>query len=121
MPKDYLTEFLPDLAEFREKTMQFHNGEITVADYKKFSGGFGSYAQRGGKKHMLRLRLAGGRLTKERLKFIVDSCEKYHIDRLKLTTCQSVQLHNLEAEDLCDLIEEAWRAGMISLMQGRRG
>lgn len=114
MPKDYLTEFLPDLEEFREKTMQFHNGEITVADYKKFSGGFGSYAQRGGKKHMLRLRLAGGRLTKERLKFIVDSCEKYHIDRLKLTTCQSVQLHNLEAEDLCDLIEEAWRAGMIS-------
>lgn len=114
MPKDYLTEFLPDLDEFREKTMKFHNGEITVAEYKGFSGGFGSYAQRGGKKHMLRLRMAGGRLTKERLKFIIDSCEKYHIDKLKLTTCQSVQLHNLEAEDLCSLIEEAWKAGMIS-------
>lgn len=114
MAKDYLTEFLPDLEEFREKTMQFHNGEITVAAYKGFSGGFGSYAQRGGKKHMLRLRMAGGRLTKERLKFIVDSCEKYKIDRLKLTTCQSIQLHNLEASDLCELIEEAWMAGMIS-------
>jgi ferredoxin-nitrite reductase len=114
MNKDYLQEFLPDLGEFREKTMQFHNGEMSVAEYKGFSGGFGSYAQRGGKKHMLRLRMAGGRLTKERLAFIVDAIEKYEIDMVKLTTCQSVQLHNLEAEDLCELIEPAWRAGMIS-------
>lgn len=114
MSKDYLTEFLPDLDMFREKTLQFHKGKINVAEYKKISGGFGSYAQRGGKKHMLRLRMAGGRLTKERLKFIVDCCEKYQIDRIKLTTCQSVQLHDLEASDLCELMEEAWRAGMIS-------
>ena len=114
MAKDYLTQFLPDLEEFKEKTMQFHNGEMTVAAYKSFSGGFGSYAQRGGKKHMLRLRMAGGRLTKERLKFIVTRCEKYGIDRLKMTTCQSIQMHNLEADDLCMLMEEAWQAGMIS-------
>lgn len=114
MPKDYLTEFLPDLEEFRDRTMKFHNGEITVAEYKGFSGGFGSYAQRGGKKHMLRLRMAGGRLTKERLKFIVESCEKYGIGRLKITTCQSIQLHDLEAEQLCELIGKAWTAGMIS-------
>ena len=49
MAKDYLTEFLPDLDEFREKTIQFHKGELSVAEYKKFSGGFGSYAQRGGR------------------------------------------------------------------------
>lgn len=114
MSKDYLTEFLPDIDEFREKTRKFHNEEITVAEYKSFSGGFGSYAQRGGKKHMLRLRMAGGRLTKKRLKFIVDSCEKYNIDRLKITTCQSIQLHNLEASNLDELMKEAWNAGMIS-------
>lgn len=114
MAKDYLTEFLPDLEEFRDKTMKFHNKEITVPEYKGFSGGFGSYAQRGGDKHMLRLRMAGGRIDKEKLRFIVESCDKYHVDRLKLTTCQSMQIHNLEAEDLCSLIEEAWKAGMIS-------
>lgn len=114
MPKDYFTEFLPDLDEFREKTIQFHKGELSVAEYKKFSGGFGSYAQRGGQKHMLRLRMAGGRLTKERLKFIVESCGKYEIGRLKMTTCQSIQLHDLEAGQLCDLMKEAWQAGMIS-------
>lgn len=114
MAKDYVTEFLPDLEEFREKTIKLHNGEMTVAEYKGFSGGFGSYAQRGGRKHMLRLRMAGGRLTKERLKFIADCCKKYHIDQLKMTTCQSIQMHNLEAEDLCELMEASWKAGMIS-------
>jgi len=48
MAKDFLEEFIPDLEEFKEKTMAFHNKEITVAEYKGFSGGFGSYAQRGG-------------------------------------------------------------------------
>lgn len=114
MSRDYLTEFLPDLEEFREKTMKFHNKEMTVPQYKGFSGGFGSYAERGGATHMLRLRMAGGRLTKDRLKFITEICRKYHVERLKLTTCQSVQLHRLDAEDLCDIMEAAWKAGMIS-------
>ena len=114
MPKDYLSEFLPDLEEFRKKTIQFHNKELSVAEYKAFSGGFGSYAQRGGEKHMLRLRMAGGRLTKDRLEFVIKTCEKYHINFVKLTTCQSIQLHNLEAENLCEMMEEAWKAGMIS-------
>lgn len=112
--KDYLLEYLPDLEEFEEKTMKFHNGEMTVAEYKGFSGGFGSYAERGGKTHMLRLRLAGGQVTKERLRFMVETCDKYHIEKMKLTTCQSVQLHHLRAEDLCGMMKEAWKAGMIS-------
>lgn len=114
MSKDYLTEFLPDLEEFKEKTMKFHNKEMTVAEYKGFSGGFGSYAERGGATHMLRLRMAGGQLTKGRLKFITEACDKYDIKMMKLTTCQSIQLHHLEAEDLCDMIADAWKADMIS-------
>lgn len=114
MSKKWLEEFLPDLEEFRKNLKAFDEGEVTVAQYKGMSGGFGSYAQRGGKRHMLRLRLPGGVLSKEHLRFIVDSCEKYQIDLVKLTTCQSVQLHNLKAEDLSQLIEEAWKEGMIS-------
>lgn len=111
---DYLNEFLPDLDEFKEKTMKFSNGEITVPEYKGFSGGFGSYAQRGAKKHMLRLRMAGGALDKERLAFIVELCRKYSIDKIKMTTCQSLQLHNIDAKDLCDMIESVWRARLMT-------
>lgn len=87
---------------------------MSVVEYKGFSGGFGSYAERGGATHMLRLRMAGGQLTKRRLKFITETCDQYHIQMIKLTTCQSVQLHHLEAEDLCDMIADAWKAGMVS-------
>lgn len=118
MSKKWLEDFLPDLEEFRKNLKEFDEGKITVAEYKGLSGGFGSYAQRGGKRHMLRLRLPGGVLSKEHLKFIVDSCEKYHIDLIKLTTCQSVQLHNLKAEDLPQLMEAAWKEGMISRGSG---
>lgn len=114
MSKDYLTEFLPELADLKEHTRQFHNGELTAAEYKQLSGGFGSYAQRGGQTHMLRLRLPGGRLTKRRLQFIADTCEKYCIPRIKLTTCQSVQLHDIAPADLINIMEAAWKAGMIS-------
>lgn len=114
MAKDFLEEFIPDLEEFKEKTMAFHNKEMTVAEYKGFSGGFGSYAQRGGEKHMLRLRLAGGQVTKDKLEFISELCGKYDVSLAKLTTCQSIQLHNLEASDLCDMIESVWKAGMVS-------
>lgn len=114
MSKDYLTEFLPELADLKEYTRKFHNGELTVAEYKQLSGGFGSYAQRGGQLHMLRLRMPGGRLTKKRLQFIADTCEKYCIPRIKLTTCQSVQLHDIAPSDLTNVMEAAWKAGMIS-------
>lgn len=114
MNQNHLEKFLPDLAEFREKLMAFEQKDLTVAQYKSFSGGFGSYAQRGGERHMLRLRLPGGVISKENLAFIVDACEKYQIDLIKFTTCQSIQLHNLNATDLTELIEEAWNAGMIS-------
>ena len=39
---------------------------MSVKDYKGYSGGFGSYAQRGGEAFMLRLRMNQGRITKEK-------------------------------------------------------
>ena len=96
-----------ELELFREKTKSFYNGEMTVAEYKGFSGYYGSYAQRGAKQSMLRLRLTGGEIDKDKLKFIADSIEKYGIERVHFTTCQTVQVHDLSCEVVCDLIEEA--------------
>lgn len=101
-----------DLAEFKKVTEQFYNKEVGVKDYKGFSGGFGSYAQRGAEASMLRLRLAGGRMTKDQLKFIADSIETYQIDKVHFTTCQSVQLHNLSGEAVCAIMEEALDHGI---------
>lgn len=114
MSVSYAEEFRPDLPEFREKTRQFYNHEMSVAEYKGFSGGFGTYAQRGGNYGMIRLRLCGGRITRDKLRFITDSIRKYQINRVHLTTCQSVQLHNLNADTICSLVEEAWDHDIIT-------
>ena len=101
-----------DLAEFKAVTEKFYNKEVSAKDYKGFSGGFGSYAQRGAEASMLRLRLSGGRMTKEQLKFIGDSIEKHQINQVHFTTCQTVQLHNLNGTSVCEIMEEALDVGI---------
>ena len=112
--RNHVEEFRGDLKEFDEMTDKFYKKEINVAQYKGFSGGFGSYAQRGGGASMLRLRLTGGEITKEQLKFIADSIEKYNISLTHITTCQSLQFHNLSAEQVCELIQESFDHGIIT-------
>ena len=94
-------EWKKDYEEFEEVTRQFYAGEVPAQKYKGFSGGFGSYAQRGGKASMLRLRLPGGRVTLDKLGFIVDAVERYHIDKVHFTTCQTIQLHYRDADAVC--------------------
>ena len=107
-------EWKKDYDEFEKVTRQFYAGEVTIQEYKGFSGGFGSYAQRGGKSSMLRLRLPGGRISKEKLGFIVNGIEKYKIDKVHFTTCQTIQLHNLNADAVCDLAVAALDYGIIT-------
>ncbi|MCI9173571.1 MAG: nitrite/sulfite reductase [Lachnospiraceae bacterium] len=114
MSQNYIEEFRGDLKEFHEMTKKFYQKDINIAEYKKFSGGFGSYAQRGGNASMLRLRLAGGEITKEQLLFLAESIEKYSISLIHFSTCQSVQLHNLSEAQVCGLIEESFAHGIIT-------
>ncbi len=107
-------EFRQDLTEFKEMTEKFYEKEISVNEYKAFSGGFGSYAQRGGEESMLRLRLTGGEVTKDTLDFIAKSIDTYHINLVHLTTCQSIQFHNLSKANVCSLIEDAYFHGIIT-------
>lgn len=109
-----LKEFRDDIAQFREMTDKFYAKEVSVKEYKGFSGGFGSYAQKGGTASMLRLRLPGGRIDKEKLKFIVDSIKEYGIKKVHVTTCQTVQFHDLSAKTVCEIMEKAFDAGIIT-------
>lgn len=100
-------EFRSALPEFEEKTREFYDGKMSLKDYKSFSGKYGSYAQRGGKANMLRLRMTAGRLTPEKLNFLVDMVDRHHIDKVHFTTCQAVQLHNLQPEAVFDIMDKA--------------
>lgn len=114
MNQSLMTEFKEDLKDFREMTEKFYAKEVSIKDYKGFSGGFGSYAQRGGEASMLRLRMPGGRITKEKLKFLIDAIAAYDVRRVHLTTCQTVQFHDLGMKAVCDIMEQAMEVGIIT-------
>ena len=73
----FINEFREDIQEFRNMTEKFYAKELSVKDYKGFSGGFGSYAQKGGEASMLRLRMPAGVMTKQMLKFIANATTEY--------------------------------------------
>ena len=112
--KELIEEFQQDLPLFREMTEKFYRKEMSIKDYKSFSGGYGSYTQRGAEKSMLRLRFCGGRVSVAQLAFLVDVLDKYQVDMLHFTTCQSIQLHNLGLEAVCGIMEEAYGHDIIT-------
>ena len=93
--------------------MPILKGEINKGDFKKISGGMGSYAQRDGKTFMIRLRTPSGLLSLPHLTFILSYARKYKLERIHLTTRQAIQLHDLEIEYLqeegAETIQEMWR------------
>ena len=107
-----------DLPAFREKTAAFYAGELDKAAYKGFSGLYGSYAQKGGKASVLRLRMTAGRVTKEKLAFTAKAIRTYPVPRAHFTTCQTIQLHDLQADAVCAIMEQALDAGIVTLGGG---
>lgn len=107
-----------DLDAFREKTREFYAGELDKMSYKGFSGLYGSYAQRGGKASMLRLRMTAGRVTPEKLAFAADAVRRHQIGRVHFTTCQTIQLHDLQPDAVCDIMEKALDVGIVTLGGG---
>lgn len=110
-------EWKKDMPAFREKIAQFYNGEVKRNEYKGFSGRYGSYAQKNSLS-MLRLRMTAGRITKEKLNFLVESIKKYQIEMVHFTTCQAVQFHNLDQEAVCDIMEAALDVGIVTMGGG---
>ena len=111
-------EWKKDLPEFCEKTKDFYEGKMDKGAYKGFSGRYGSYAQKGGKASMLRLRMTAGCVPKEKLAFIAKAIREYQVNMVHFTTCESVQFHNLDEKSVCELMEQALDAGIVTMGGG---
>lgn len=114
MNEQWLNTYRREIDVFSEKIAAFSRGEIEKKDYKGISGGMGSYSQRDSSKHMLRLRLPGGRLTTDRLRFLAEAVSAYEIKKLKLTTCESIQIHDLQADQVAPILAQAIDCGILS-------
>jgi ferredoxin-nitrite reductase len=105
---------LNEIPAFREIGHQFINKEISVAEFKGKSGGMGVYAQKGGERFMIRLRTPSGVLSKAHLKLLGTFAEECQLKFIHLTTRQAIQLHDLEIDSVCDIMEKATKAGLYT-------
>lgn len=106
-------ELQEEIKQFEEQLHKFKKKELNVKDFKSLSCGFGSYAQRGADSFMIRLRMNQGVVSKQHLKFVIDTCEKYNISDIKFTTGQNIQLHNLTGDEIPSIMLEALEEGII--------
>ena len=96
-----------EINKLREAGHRFKNKEISAGDFKVISGGMGVYAQRGGQDFMIRFRTNSGLMSMEHLELIKNFTEKYKIEDIHFTTRQAIQLHHLDIDDICNIMETA--------------
>ncbi|MGL5347769.1 MAG: nitrite/sulfite reductase [Peptostreptococcaceae bacterium] len=102
--KKVLKEEIPKL---RELGHRFTNKEITSNEFKATSGGMGVYAQLGGEKFMIRMRIPSGVLSVNKFKTLYELAKKHSLEKVHLTTRQAIQLHDISIDSVCDIMEEA--------------
>ncbi|WP_055070915.1 nitrite/sulfite reductase [Clostridium massiliamazoniense] len=103
---EHLKEILlNEIEEYREQGKRFLNKELTVPQFKKISGGMGSYAQRGASDFMVRLRIMSGVTNRDELSTISSWAKEYNLDTILLTTRQAIQFHNITIDQVCELMK----------------
>lgn len=106
-------QFKDGVKDLERDLAAFEAGEIDRRTYKTISGAFGTYAQRT-EGNMLRLRIPGGRLTKQKLAFLAGMIETYQINCIKMTSVQNIQLHNLSRKTVLEIMKKAMDADIIT-------
>ncbi len=107
MDKKIYEEIKAEIKDFRIKANSYANKEISLKDFKGYSGGFGSYGERGGNSFMIRLRMNQGCFTKDKMNFVIESAKNYAVKKLHFTTCETIQLHGLTADATADIMAAA--------------
>lgn len=97
---------LIEIDEFKKLGHEFLNGAISVADFKKASGGMGVYAERSKKDFMIRLRIPSGITNISQMNWLCDVAEKNELNKIHLTTREAVQYHNLSIDKVCSIMKE---------------
>ena len=64
---------------------------------------------------MVRIRIPNGLLLAHQVRTIAEAVRKYARDQADITVRQNIQLHWVKIEDLPDLLENLWRAGLTTM------
>jgi ferredoxin-nitrite reductase len=104
--KNLKEKLLTEIEEFKELGNKFLKEEVSVADFKKVSGGMGVYSERSKKEFMIRLRIPSGITSIEQVNWLCDIADKYNLEKFHFTTREAVQYHNLSIEQVCGIMKD---------------
>lgn len=110
----YVKQYKEEIDLFKEIGESFLRGEMKVPEFKGKSGGMGVYAQRGGKEFMIRLRMPSGYVSRTHLKRVLDYAKQYKLTGVHLTTRQTIQLHDLSLDAICEIMKDAMDYGLFT-------
>ncbi len=114
---DQDSRFREDFSRLEEASHRYESEEIGPKEFKAVSTSFGGYLQRDNLQ-MLRIRVPGGRLTLDHARAIVDACDYYGLERLKITTGEALQVHDLEPHAARRLVLRLLDAGIVTFGAG---
>ena len=118
METKLLEKFRSDFAIIKDSYNKLKRGELNLREYRIISGKYGIYPQPNFKDtnfHLVRFRVAAGRLDKKKLRYLLLSLANYKIKHIKLLHTQSIQIHDMTLDNIFKFIIEAFDYGFISL------
>ncbi len=89
-------------------------GVYTQGDGAGVTGGVGGEGK-AAPYFMVRIRIPGGLLNSTQLRLLAEVAQRYARGVLDITVRQNVQLHWVAIEDLPDLLQQLWSAGLTTL------
>lgn len=99
-------KLLLEIEDFKGLGNKFLADEVSVADFKKVSGGMGVYSERSKKDFMIRLRIPSGISSLDQMNWLCDIAEKYELEKFHLTTREAIQYHNLSIDQVCGIMKD---------------
>ncbi|MGL5069587.1 MAG: nitrite/sulfite reductase [Sarcina sp.] len=107
-----------EIQTYRENGHKFLNKELKMLEFKRLSGGMGSYAHKGGNEFMIRLKTPSGVISPKDFNQLYEWAVKYGREWIHPTTREAVQFHGMTIDQVCDLMEEALDYGIYSRGSG---
>lgn len=100
--------------KFRIKYQELIANKISTDEFKHYSSAMGVYSQRKPGTYMVRPRILSGLVTVDQLKKISDLSKKYSFGKIHLTTRQDVQFHQLNLDNVPDILESLLSVNLIN-------
>ena len=107
METKLLEKFRSDFAIIKDSYNKLKRGELNLREYRIISGKYGIYPQPNFKDtnfHLVRFRVAAGRLDKKKLRYLLLSLANYKIKHIKLLHTQSIQIHDMTLDNIFKFI-----------------